>query len=104
MKNSKSNSISRIWVLIRKLNRLQKIKVLKKLQEETRQERWDNLTEKLSSRFKERPSDQEITDVVEEVRQEGYGRSKNRSRYQCLYFDPPSFPCTLTHQPFDSKR
>ena len=61
-KNSARDSAAQIWVIFKKLPPQQKIKVIKKLEKETREDRWDALTEKLSRRFRSNPvSDEEIT-------------------------------------------
>ena len=71
---------SRIWALFKKLSRVQRMKVICKLEEETREERWDNLTEKLSRRSRTNPvSDEEITQIVEDVREKRYERNQDRS-------------------------
>ena len=76
---NRSNT-ARIWVLFQRLNPAEKMKVVARLEKETREKRWDALTEKLSRRFEENPiSDEEITKLVEEVRQSRYERSQNRS-------------------------
>lgn len=73
-------STGRVWLLVKKLSRLQKAKLIAQLERETRQERWNQLTEKLSRRFQDNPiSDEEISQIVEEVRQERYDRSQDRS-------------------------
>ena len=79
-KNSVRDSAAQIWIIFKKLPPAQKIKVIQKLEKETREERWDALTEKLSRRFRNNPvSDEEITRLVDEVRQERYARHQNRS-------------------------
>ena len=80
MKKVSNGSAARILVIFRKLSRIQKLKVVSKLENETREERWDDLTEKLSRPFRSKPiADEEITRLVEEVRQERYERNQNRS-------------------------
>ena len=79
-KNSVRDSAAQIWIIFKKLPPRQKIKVIQKLEKETREERWDALTEKLSRRFRTHPiSDEEITQIVNEVRQERYDRRQSRS-------------------------
>ena len=79
-KNSVRDSAAQIWVIFKRLPPSQKMKVIQKLEKETREERWDALTEKLSRRFRGNPvSDKEITQVVNEVRQERHDRHQNRS-------------------------
>ena len=74
------DSSPRIWAIFKKLSRLQKMKVIAKLERETCEERWNSLTERLTCRFRKKPiSDEEITEAVNEVRQERYDRLKNRS-------------------------
>ena len=79
-KTGRRGEMAQIWFLFKKLSRPQKIRIVARLEKETREERWNHLTEKLSSRFQKNPvSDEEITQIVREVRQERYGRSQNRS-------------------------
>ena len=79
MKKTKP-SAARILILFKQLTWSQKLKVISKLESETRQKKWDQLTERLSQRIKNNPvSDEEITRIVEEVRQERYERSHSRS-------------------------
>ena len=78
-KIQKSARTARIWYLFMRLTPSQKRSLLNRMEKETREKRWDELTEKLSRRFQNSPiSDQEITEIVEEVRQERHDRP-NRS-------------------------
>ena len=75
-KSSPRSTGARILVWFRTLSLPQKVKIVQKLEEETRQQSWDNLTEKLSSPFRNNPvSDEEISRLVEEVRQERHDKN-----------------------------
>lgn len=58
----------------------EKIKLVRKLERETRRQRWDSLIAKIRERFRKNPiSDAEITALSEEVRQQRYEKSLKRS-------------------------
>lgn len=79
-KTNNQNPTYRLWAIFKKLSRVQKLRIISKLEDETREERWDQLTEKLSRRFRTNPvSDEEVTQIVEEVREKRYGQGKSRS-------------------------
>ena len=70
----------RIFALFKKLSISEKLEVVNQLEDETREKRWDHLTEKLSRSFcNNSVSDNEITRIVEEVRKEQYERNQNRT-------------------------
>lgn len=71
-------SPARIWSLFKQLNPVEQLKLVARMERETREKRWDDLIKKLSRRFRKHPiSDEEITRIVEEVRQERYERAKS---------------------------
>ena len=81
MKSTKPKRVAfhRVWCLIQKMNQLQKKKLLAKLEQDKAGEEWDRLIEKLTN-FRQTPiSDEQITQIVEQVRQERYENSKSRS-------------------------
>lgn len=57
-----------------------KIKLVKKLERETRRQRWDSLVARIRQRFRKNPiSNAEITALCEEVRQQRHEKSLKRS-------------------------
>ncbi|NOZ63611.1 MAG: hypothetical protein GXO71_01455 [Caldiserica bacterium] len=69
-----------IEAAIEQLDITDKLALFKKLERQTRKERWDALTLKIRKRFKENPiSEEEITRICEEVRQRIYEESTKGS-------------------------
>jgi len=77
-KTEGNTNTKRLLAIFKKLTRFQKIQIVYQLQKETREDRWDQLTESLSRRFQGNPvSDEEIASIVEEVRQERYEKDRS---------------------------
>jgi len=69
---------------VEKLGITEKLKIIRKLEKETRRVRWDSFISKIRKRFAKNPiSDSEITKVCEQARQERYER--NRKTHQNNY-------------------
>lgn len=81
MGNGRSQASSaRVWSLFKQLSPVEQLRLVTRMERETREKRWDDLIKKLSHRFRKHPvSDEEITRIVEEVRKERYERSKSPS-------------------------
>ncbi len=72
--------LKQIESAIASLDVQEKIKLVRKLERETRRQRWDSLIAKIRERFRKNPiSDAEITALCEEVRQQRYEKSLKRS-------------------------
>ncbi len=57
-----------------------KLKLVKKLERETRKERWSELISKIRKRYKKNPiSDEEIRRICKEVRRQRYERNTKGS-------------------------
>ncbi|MFH0795621.1 MAG: hypothetical protein V2A65_01010 [Candidatus Omnitrophota bacterium] len=67
--------------VIEQLDVAEKLKLLKRLERETRRERWTELVSGIRKRYKEGTPifDEEITRICEEVRQERYERNTKGS-------------------------
>ncbi len=69
-----------IELAIEKFSTAKKIKLMRKLEKETRQIRWDNLICKLRQQFAKNPiSDDEITKICEQVRQKRYEKANKNT-------------------------
>ncbi len=73
-------NIKQIESAIKKLSVSEKLKLIRKLERETRRARWNELISKIRQRFAKNPiSDAEIRKICEQVRQKRYERNNKSS-------------------------